>query len=106
MWKPTEVDAPDSKKVDGVFSHLISKQDLPQTTPLRLPTQTITWEKFKKEILLDSIEIEFLAPSGREPFGAIVTASVLDSPPILQWDHIEQRNPFSLVFPCSWFTGK
>lgn len=39
-----------------------------------------------------------LVPSSRASFAALVTAVHADAPPILQWDHDDERNPVSWYF--------
>lgn len=77
----------------GVFGHLKPKAATPQ--PVNTGTQDITWIKFRDTVLPQARKIELLVPYHRSTFGAIMTAVHPDSPPILQWDNLEQRNPFS-----------
>lgn len=95
MWKPFG-DVKPKKATDGVFSHLTPKG---QREPVRmtLPTQTITWKKFSEEILPITTSIELYVPDYGS-FCALVTAQYDDAPPIIQWDDVDHRNPFSHYF--------
>ncbi len=92
VWIPKEKE--EQIKGDGVFSHLMAK-DSKELPKMDIPPITMTWEKFSKTVLPFAEEIEFLVKSGSDNFSAILTAVHEDSPPILQWDNEEQRNPFS-----------
>ena len=98
LWRPTpkKNDAP----AEGVFGHLRPKPVQPATN-IRIPAQTMTWEKFQRTVLLTAERIEFLAPAIGS-YVALVTAVHPDAPPILQWDREDARNPVSWYF---WMGG-
>jgi hypothetical protein len=91
LWRPTppKGEAPGG----GVFSHLTPKGSAP-TAAMRISVQTMTWVKFEREVLPTADRIEIQAPT-LGSYAGLVTAVDPDAPPILQWDHEEQRNPVS-----------
>lgn len=92
LWRPrAEPQAPPK----GVFGHLLPTS---KAKPVEGGEVTITWEKFQRTVLSGAERIELLVPSGNSSFGALVTASDPEAPPILQWDRDERRNPFSWYF--------
>lgn len=114
-WRPKALQTPKSpaKPVPaasaGLFAHLAPK-DTVASKDLKLPMQTMTWEKFERKILADALKIEFLVPkSSRLNICALTTAVNAKAPPILQWDKLEQRNPFSVYVyhngsaPTDWY---
>lgn len=91
IWTPREVAV---AKAAGVFGHLKAKNE--STAPnMRLPAQTMTWDKFSRTVLPDAESIEFYARALRDNYCALVTAVDSEAPPILQWDLPERRNPVS-----------
>lgn len=91
IWShPTEQEA---KKGDSVFAG-ISTKDKKKTTQLEMPTARMTWMKFCKEVLPTAESLEYYTPR-LATFAAILTEAHENSPPILQWDQEEMRNPFS-----------
>jgi hypothetical protein len=60
-------------------------------------TIAITWRKFLETVLPNATEIEVDVPYSGSFYG-LVTAVDADSPPILQWDYPDRRNP------VSWYT--
>jgi len=88
------VTKPSSPASGGVFAHLTPKDKAP-SKQMEQPTLTMTWEKFRKTVLPEAVAIELLAPSHGN-YVALVTASDPESPPILQWDQPEHRNPVSM----------
>lgn len=92
IWKPSQREQ--EKKHGGIFSHLKAKDDR-QMSELEIPSTVITWEKFSRNILPECESIKYLVRY-RDNFVALLTAAVDDSPPILQWDSAENRNPVSL----------
>lgn len=85
IWKPRASETP---KAGGVFGHLLQK---PGDSPIHVPAQRITWEKFARTVLEGASEIEVHAPASGN-YGAILTAENADAPIIFQWDH-----------PFSWY---
>lgn len=93
IWRPTEkADAPNA---GGVFGHLKPKGATPEPMSMRAPAITMTWEKFARTALMEAKQIDVMVPSHGQFIG-IMTAANADAPPILQWDSLERRNPFSL----------
>lgn len=94
LWKP----APEtgSPVAAGVFGHLKPKS-LQAIPDMKVPPQTMTWDKFQRTVLPTAERIEFKAPS-RGSYTSLVTAVFPDAPPILQWDSEEKRNPVSWYF--------
>lgn len=87
---------PKSPPENGVFSHL-KPRDYPrkQAEASGVPTQTMTWEKFRRTILPTAEKLQYYVPSSGQNYGALVTAVDPNAPPILQWDLLERRNPVS-----------
>ena len=98
LWKPT-VAVPKGSS-GGVFGHL--KDATPATPSMTLPTQTMTWDKFRRTVLDTATRIEVLTPRGSGPFTSFTTAVHMDAPPILQWDNEGARNPVGWYF---WMNG-
>lgn len=78
----------------GVFGHLLSAQRSPSTARLTARPVTMTFAKFRRDVLPQAIEIEAHVPA-HGAFCAFTTAVERDAPPILQWDSDECRNPFA-----------
>jgi hypothetical protein len=74
----------------GVFGHLRNSS---KSKTIKLPAQTMTWDKFSWTVLPNAERIEFLTPRNHSNFFAFVTATDPDAPPILQWDREDRRNP-------------
>lgn len=91
IWraKPVEKKPPG----EGVFGHLKPK-DAPALGEMNVPPQTITWVKFARDVLPNAESIDLMVPSHGN-FCALLTAEKPDAAPILQWDSLERRNPFS-----------
>jgi hypothetical protein len=94
IWKPR---ATKQQPTGGVFGHLTPKAEA-TTEEREFTGQTMTWEKFARTILPRAITIEALIPSAADRFAALVTAADQDAEPILQWDKVESRNPFSWYY--------
>lgn len=93
IWIPQhKVD--NNTKSGGVFSHLKAKEKKEQIQ-MNTPPITMTWKKFLETVLPSVKNIEFMIKTGTDNFSAILTASEIDAPPILQWDKEDKRNPFS-----------
>lgn len=90
IWTPAPAkpDAPSG----GVFAHLQAKDETAAVPSVKLPTQTMTWEKFARTVLPMAERMEFHVPSHGN-FEALVTATHADAPPIIRWDRDDARNP-------------
>jgi hypothetical protein len=97
LWKPAQ--KKESSTIQGLFDHLMPKGG--ESSNLSIPAQTMTWDKFQRTVLPTAERIEFRAP-GIGRYSALVTAVNADSPPILQWDNEDARNPVSWYF---WHEG-
>lgn len=97
IWIPTA--RPQTKPAgDGVFSHLAPK-DSDAVRPVDMPAQTVTWDKFTRLALPSAEKIEIHVPAAGR-FIALTTAVNADAPPILKWDHENDRNPVAwYVYP-------
>lgn len=97
VWKPRETKGtPNASKASGVFSHLLHREA--PTGRLEIPPILMTWEKFARTVLQGATSIEVQIPASSARFAALVTAGQPDAPPILQWDSVEKRNPFSWYY--------
>lgn len=90
LWRPIPKKC--EPKSGGVFGHLEPKGAKP--TSIKIPAQTMTWDKFQRTVLPTAERIEFKAPSVGS-YTALVTAVNADAPPIIQWDSEDARNPVS-----------
>ena len=97
VWKPSPVRDPYPHKT-GVFSMVKTKEETKKngfTATLVGKVDGITFEKFKREVLPSAKTIEFAVPIGLDNYCALLTAEDPDAPPIIRWDHEDNRNPFS-----------
>lgn len=99
LWLPKP--KKEEVKAGGVFGHLKNKEKDQHVLPGYIPTHTMTWEKFRREVLPMAERIQFRTPS-RGSYTALVTSVNADSPPIIQWDREDRRNPVSWYF---WHSG-
>lgn len=100
MWTPQPSHDAQAPEKRGVFSHLKTKQEVPDSS-IEVPPITMTWEKFARTVLPTAQSIEYFVPSTNQMYMATVTASDPAAPPILQWDLVESRNPVSWYFYVS-----
>lgn len=91
LWVPKPAAAPTNGK--GVFGHL-SPKGTAKPSPIVAKAGAITWDKFQRTVLPTAESIEFYI-NYHMNWTALLTATNLDAPPILQWDHEEVRNPVS-----------
>ncbi len=96
IWQPKEIEQ--NSNVTGIFSHLKQKGTV---TNQDVPVSVITWEKFSKNILPECASIQYMVRN-RDNFAALLTSAVDGAPPILKWDSIEERNPFSYYVYNHW----
>lgn len=98
LWQPAKVaDAVANK--EGVFAGVRTKGKVTSSRPLQLPKQSMTWVKFKAEVLPTALKLEALTPRTGN-YAALVTAVNADAEPIFQWDAVTDRNPVSwYVYP-------
>ena len=90
IWKaPSAVSA--ANKAGGVFANVAPKGAAPQT-PTVLPSNVMTWDKFKRTVLPDAEQIEIQADNTSR-FMALVTAADESAPNMLMWE-----NPFSWYY--------
>lgn len=86
LWKPP---VPEPKKTTdeagGVFDHLRSKKH--EVIDIDGPARSMTWAKFKRDVLPSAQKIEYYVPHGHSNFLAFVTAVDPKAPVLLQWDH-------------------
>lgn len=90
LWKP-KVTAP-AKSGEGVFDHLRGSTKNSPISSNR--ASSISWRKFHETVLPNAVKVELSVPT-RGSFYGLLTAEVMDAPPILQWDRLERRNPVS-----------
>lgn len=96
LWRP-QPSTPAAPAGNGVFAHVRpkTKKGAPEAVVVEAPPVTMTWVKFHREVLPGALAMEYLVKSRPANYGAILTATYADAPPILQWDREERRNPFS-----------
>lgn len=92
LWAPAATK--ETPKTGGVFGHLHAKDAAPALSAMVAPAQAITFEKFRRVVLPDTIAMDVMVPTHGNFIG-LLTAAQPDAPPILQWDSEERRNPVS-----------
>ena len=98
IWKPKELIVKENKE-KGIFDSLReTKEGLINNSLQNINGGIITFIKFKKKVLPTADKIEINLLDIRYPFFVITTATDYDSKPILKWDSVEKRNPFSVYF--------
>jgi hypothetical protein len=85
----------------GIFSNITPKEKsqryrIERDLGFSVPnfSSNISWVEFEREVLPFASKIEFHIKQ-IAGYCAIVTASNMDAPPVIQWDTNELRNPFS-----------
>ena len=91
LWTPQ---ATPKGMQSGVFGHLLSSQRARAEAQLTARPVTMTFAKFRRDVLPLAIEMEVRVPA-HGGFCAFTTAVHRDAPPIMQWDSEECRNPFA-----------
>jgi hypothetical protein len=91
VWRP--VAPAEAPRPTGLFAHLLPKGRA-GPAPLDVPAQAITWVKFARTVLPGALRMAILLKPNMN-FGALLTAVHAEAPPLLQWDRVERRNPFS-----------
>jgi hypothetical protein len=103
IWTPQARKAK-AEATDGVFAHLQPKgtQNQGNLKPYGSPT-VMTWARFRSKVLPDAVRIQAYVPN-RASFGAYTTAQYPEAERILQWDDMDNRNPFAwYVYPDGSF---
>lgn len=91
IWSPTAIE--EKPKASGIFAHL-KKKDTNTLQQVELPAKNINWTRFVETILSTAKLIQMQIPM-RGGFTGVLTAEHSDAPPILQWDHEDNRYPIS-----------
>ena len=98
VWRPPAAEeftaAPPAE--GAVFAHLLKGGKSKGGLTMLPHVQVMTWVKFAAEVLPEATKIEYEVRPRDANFCAYVTAADPEAPPILQWDTLERRNPFSL----------
>lgn len=85
-----------ARESNGLFSHVEVKPPKALTPPsnkrLSSVPQTMTFTKFQKDVLPKVLSMTLRVPS-HGSFSAFTTAVHPEAPPILKWDHENNRNP-------------
>jgi hypothetical protein len=92
IWAPSEEPAP-ATMPSGVFGHLTPKGETQTAAELDLPSVTMTWAKFARDVLPNVVSLEAHGSSDRHV--ALITSVHSYAQPILTWDSRMDRNPFS-----------
>lgn len=97
-WEPSATkELREHPRVDerlDVFSGL-SKPRTVVAEAGHVPQVRMTWVKFVDKILGDASAMSFYVPFVKSSYGSVLTAEDMSAPPILKWDHLGARNPFS-----------
>ena len=94
IWQAQGYQAP--APTGRVFGHLKTKDQIPSVPPVNLPMQTMTWVKFRAQILPLVRRMELLVP-GHGNFIALTGPVHPEAPPILKWDRPDDR------YPIAWY---
>lgn len=89
LWvpeRPSGVRVAAAPQRSGVFGHVAPRAATPKA-PYDAPPVVMTWSKFRAVVLPTAEEIEFLVPSGKQQYTAMVTAKNAGAPNLLQWDN-------------------
>lgn len=91
IWTPAPTEEP---KATGVFAKVKPRGEEQKIGRIAPPT-TMTFAKFRREVLPNALKIEYVPTSGYSTYCGLLTAVHADAPPILQWDSAdpEARNP-------------
>ena len=95
FWLPKEIPYDPG---EGLFASIRKSQ---QNTLAVTKGESVRLTEFKEDILPKALKLEFHVPSALSSFAALTTAACPDAPPILQWDSLEYRNPFSMYLYVS-----
>lgn len=104
-WLPHVTLTEDGPK-GGHFSHL-RKGRLEAVPQVDLPPMTMTYERFRNEVLTTALTVEAELPRVGAYYG-LLTAVDPAAKPILQWDGLASQNPLDLGAPLprnpvSWY---
>ena len=83
-WEPRVAQAA-RKASGGVFRHVKAKGDVP-VPGVKLPMQTMTWEKFSRKILPSAEEIQFMVPAAGQ-FLALTAPVDPNAERLFKWDN-------------------
>jgi hypothetical protein len=83
FWTPRA----EEKKAGGLFSDLVTK---PVSGKTSLPSATMTWAKFSRDVLPEATKLEFFAVHAN--YTGLLTAVDPEAPLLFQWPH-----------PVSWY---
>jgi hypothetical protein len=97
LWRQPRPVARGVDITDKLFAHIAPKGATPAAN-LTLPSTTLTWVKFQRDVLPTAYKVEAQVPASAARFAALVTALDPTAPPILQWDREEARNPASWYY--------
>lgn len=94
IWVPKNTQK-NTENNPGIFSELRGSRKNTQFRPGDgVNGGDVTWRKFAETVLPVAQKMEVYT-IGHMYFAAMVTAVHADAPPILEWDHLERRNPVS-----------
>jgi hypothetical protein len=101
VWSP--VPEKEAAPVTGIFANVPTKPRYRPATPrpvdLTAATRVMTWVKFADRVMPGAERMRLVVP-GHGRFIALTTAVHPDAPPILKWDHEDERNPLAwYVYP-------
>lgn len=92
VWRPESRSV--KQQTASVFGDLVPKGEVKEPTSRGLK-ETMTWTKFRDKLLPSVTRIQLHVPGSYRMFTTFVTAEDPNAPPILQWDHENNRNPVS-----------
>lgn len=97
LWMPRGSQVQRRQSAPGLFADLAPSRSVarPQPFPMQGGRYTMTWEKFAREVLPRIVQQLYIEIPGVGAFAGMATAVDDTSPPIIQWDREEQRNPVS-----------
>jgi hypothetical protein len=98
IWTPKTTKENIQNRKGGIFSHVPTEKSVRDNFKkheINIPPKIITWDKFEKTVIPSADSIKFEVPLCAMNYVAMITSINKEDPPILQWDHEDNRNPIS-----------
>lgn len=93
LWLPQGASEP-KEAPKGLFGDLtVKKEAKASARPVEPKAAPMTWEKFRKTVLPEALEMEVLTPGVRGNYVAFTAPMNGWAPPLLRWDSDNHRNP-------------
>ena len=93
LWLPQGSSEP-KEAGKGLFGDLATKQEAKASSrPVEPKAAPMTWEKFRKTVLPEALEMQVKTPGSRGNYVAFTAPVNGWAPPLLRWDSDNHRNP-------------